>query len=229
MVNFPSALTQNGSLQLLNQSLANDRYGLISAAGQVADWILDLRETSDLRQFAIMSYFGGPADSSLAAVVTARAVAERNARIVVVDLDANGSCIEQLFGLPNGPGFVDLLAGTADFTKVISRDPLSTAHLLRFGFAKNAVSMSLLSQRMDAVLTALGSIYDMVLVHAGEASLDTPSLITKCQAALILAPSNQQAEASIAAQKLSDIGKLAVQLAVLEPVSIDDMKMAANA
>jgi hypothetical protein len=69
----------------------------------------------------------------------------------------------------------------------------------------------------------------MVLVHAGEASSDTPSLITKCQAAIILAPSNQQAEASIAAQKLSDIGKLAVQLAVLEPVSIDDMKMAANA
>ena len=75
-----------------------------------------------------------------------------------------------LFGLAAGPGFVDLLAGTTDFTKVIARDPLSNAHLLRFGLERNEEMVSLMDQRTDAVLSALGNIYDIVVIHCGEAS-----------------------------------------------------------
>jgi Mrp family chromosome partitioning ATPase len=182
-----------------------------------------------MHQLAVLSLGGGPADSSMAVVAVARAMASKNARVVVVDLVASGSHVDMLFGLPPGPGFVDLMAGTADFTKVIVRDPSSSAHLLRFGFERREQSMTLLSQRTDAVLIALGKIYDVVIVHAGEAAASTPALVAKCQAALLLAPAKRQGEVAKAARALAMEGQVAVQFVKLEPWNRSPVKLTASA
>jgi MinD-like ATPase involved in chromosome partitioning or flagellar assembly len=165
----------------------------------------------------------------MATVAIARAIASRGARVVVIDLAPVGSSVDVLFGLPAGPGFVDLLAGTTDFTKVIARDPQSSAHLLRFGQERSDATMSLMDQRTDAVLGALGSIYDIVIIHAGEASRRTPVIVAKCQAALLLAPGLRHRDVANAANALLASGLTDVQFARLESAMPDEIRLAASA
>nr|MBP9174444.1 exopolysaccharide transport family protein [Hyphomicrobiales bacterium] len=148
---FPSATSPEGNLELLRDVDNQDRHGLHAASRQVADWALKLQRMAALRRLAITGMGGGAGDSSMATVAIARAIAAKGARVVVIDLATEGSSIDMLFGLPAGPGFVDLLAGSTDFTKVIARDPLSNAHLLRFGTERNEATLSLMDQRTEAV------------------------------------------------------------------------------
>ena len=149
--------------------------------------------------FAGLGWVGRP----LRAVGVGVPGASKSGGCGVVGRVAWGTLVVLVFGWPPGRGFVDLMAGTADCTKVIVRDSSSSAHLLRFGFERREQSMTLLSQRTDAVLIALGKIYDVVIVHAGEAAASTPALVAKCQAALLLAPAKRQGEVATAARALA--------------------------
>jgi uncharacterized protein involved in exopolysaccharide biosynthesis/Mrp family chromosome partitioning ATPase len=226
---FPPALSSQASLELLKDVDHQDHSGLHAASRQVADWALKLQRMAALRRLAITSIGGGAADSSMATVAIARAIAAKGARVVVIDLAPDGSSVDTLFGLLPGPGFVDLLAGTTDFTKVIARDPLSNAHLLRFGVERNEAALSLMDQRTEAVLNALGNIYDVVLIHVGEASSRTTMLIVKCQAALLLAPDLRQEDVAKTAKSLLVSGLTDVQFIRLEQAKSGENRRAASA
>lgn len=226
---FPSATSPEGNLELLRDVDNQDRHGLHAASRQVADWALKLQRMAALRRLAITGMGGGAGDSSMATVAIARAIAAKGARVVVIDLATEGSSIDMLFGLPAGPGFVDLLAGSTDFTKVIARDPLSNAHLLRFGTERNEATLSLMDQRTEAVLNALGNIYDVVIIHAGETSSRTTLLLIKCQAALLLAPRLRQGDVAKTAKSLLVSGLAEVQFVRLEPATTGNDRIAASA
>lgn len=226
---FPSAGTPAASLELLKEADRQDSHGLQAASRQLADWALKLQRMTALRRLAISSLGAGAADSSLATVAVARAVASKGARVVVADLTPDNSSIDMLFGLPPGPGFVDLVAGTTDFTKVIARDPQSNAHLLRFGTDRNEATLSLMDQRTEAVLTALGNIYDIVLVHVGEASGRTTTLLGNCQAALLLAPGPRRGDVAKTAKSLLVLGLTDVQYVRLESAQAEESRLAVSA
>ena len=226
---LPSATSPEGNLELLRDVDNQDRHGLHAASRQVADWALKLQRMAALRRLAITGMGGGAGDSSMATVAIARAIAAKGARVVVIDLATEGSSIDMLFGLPAGPGFVDLLAGSTDFTKVIARDPLSNAHLLRFGTERNEATLSLMDQRTEAVLNALGNIYDVVIIHAGETSGRTTLLLIKCQAALLLAPRLRQGDVAKTAKSLLVSGLAEVQFVRLEPATTGNDRIAASA
>jgi polysaccharide biosynthesis transport protein len=78
-------------------------------------------------------------------------------------------------------------------------------------------------------LNALGSIYDIVLIHAGEASTRATALIGKCQAALLLAPGLRQGEVAKIAKSLLESGLKDVQFARLESVKSEESRLAASA
>jgi hypothetical protein len=226
---FPSASSPLGNHELLKSANQPDHNGLHAASHQVADWALKLQRMAALRRLAITGMGGGGADSSMVTVAIARAIASKGARVVVVDLAPDGSNVDLLFGLAEGPGFVDLLAGTTDFTKVIARDPNSNAHILRFGIERNEAALSLMEQRTDAVLSTLGNIYDIVMIHVGEASRRSLMVVAKCQAALILAPGLRHRDVASAAKTLLEAGLTDVQFARLEPSMSDEIRLAASA
>ena len=229
LATFPSAASPQENLALLKDADHQDRDGLHAGALQLADWALKLQRMAALRRLAISSLGAGAADSSMATVALARAIAAKGARVVVADLTPDNSSVDLLFGLPPGPGFVDLMAGTTDFTKVIARDPKSNAHLLRFGTERNEAAMSLMDQRTDAVLTALGNIYDIVLIHVGEASGRANALLGKCQAALLLAPGLRRGDVAKAAKSLLESGLTDVQYVRLEAAEAGESRLAASA
>ena len=90
-------------------------------------------------------------------------------------------------------------------------------------------ALSLMDQRTEAVLNALGNIYDVVLIHAGEASSRTTLLIVKCQAALVLAPDLRQEDVAKTAKSLLVSGLADVQFIRLEQVKSAENRLAASA
>ncbi len=181
-----------------------------NSAKSMSAWAAAAHRDVNAVRFAVTSIGGGPADSSLAAVTLARAMAKSGQRVVIADLSRSGSSLENLCNVPPGPGIADLVNGEAAFTKVIGRDAKSAVHLLRFGIDHSAKAMKLLDGRIGNVLEALGKSYEIVVVHAGEAGVNTPALLQTCEAALVLAPAARLAEASAAAKALSAAGLRAV-------------------
>jgi hypothetical protein len=99
-----------------------------------------------------------------------------------------------------------LVSGAADFTKVMGRDTKSAVHLLRYGVVRTPRAKVLLAERIESVLGALSHSYDAVIVNAGEAGLETPVLLHKCDGVLVLAPGARMTEAANAVEALLSSG-----------------------
>jgi hypothetical protein len=75
----------------------------------------------------------------------------------------------------------------------------------------------------------LGNIYDVVLIHAGEASSRATLLIVKCQAALLLAPDLRQEDVAKTAKSLLVAGLAEVKFIRLESAKSGEDRLAASA
>ncbi len=165
-----------------------------------------LQQNRNYKAFSFVSLGSEGPDATLATLATARSLAYSKKRVIIVDVSAEGGDLEMLAGLPAGSGLTDLVAGNADFTKIISRDPRSTVHIIRKGLSREHNTTSLVAEKIEAILAALNTIYDFVFVHAGEAYSSTPSLVKNCSAAFILASPNRKRDAIAAANVLESNG-----------------------
>ena len=186
-----------------------------------------LKDNRGHKAFAFISLGSEGPDAALAALVAARNLAEHKKRVVILDLSQQGGDLEMLAGLPAGSGFTDLVAGNADFTKIISRDPHSTVHIIRKGLARDQNTLSQVSEKIEPVLSALNSIYDFVFVHAGEAFSATPNLVKHCPAAFILASDARHRDALAAAQILQSNGTSALMFVQVDAPVQQTMRKAA--
>jgi succinoglycan biosynthesis transport protein ExoP len=193
--------------------LSNPEVG--NAVRQMSQWLQAVRRDLDVKCMGLTTLGGGPADSPLASLALARMIAIAGKRVIVVDIARSASLLGGLAGVAHGPGLSDLVSGSADFTKVISRDTGSPVHVLRFGMDHSPRAMALILERIGSVLDALSRAYDFVLVNLGEASEDTPIFLHKCQGALLLAPPSRVNEVTQALQTLLDTGLLATQYVMI--------------
>jgi hypothetical protein len=201
----PSLKTAASALDVIQMPDPDDRFGLAAASVKVMAAITGLRQNNNHKRFALISIGGGPADAGLLAVGVARLLSNQKSRVVVVDVSPDNSS-DMLFGIPAGPGISDLVTGAADFTKIIARDPASNAHYVRYGMSRSAPASSAVRQKMDQILAPLANIYDVVIIHAGEADANTPNLVSGCNAAILLAPERRHRDANAAAATLTAKG-----------------------
>ncbi len=189
----------------------------VAATGKsMAAWAMAARRDVNAVSFAVTSIGGAPGDTSLAAIELARAMAPSGRRVIICDLAGRGSCLESLCGVAPGPGIADFVNGDAAFTKIIGRDAKSTAHLLRFGLDHSVKAKALLYDRANHIVAGLRNSYDAVIVHIGEATAETTHLLTKCDAAMVLAPATRLADATAAMKALSLSGLQAVCHVLIE-------------
>ena len=216
--------------------------GAVSLSGLATDaavklmlaWAKAVQRDSKITHFALVSIGAGAGDTSVAGLALARAMAQSGRRVIVADLAQKGSWLENLCGVKPGPGISDLVSGEASFTKVIGRDMASAVHLLRFGNHRSPKTLSLLTERLDSVLAALAQSYEVVIVNAGEAASETSALLSKCEAALIMAPAQRLTDAASTVRALQSSGLRAVRHVLIghPPAfapAIDIHQQAANA
>ncbi len=101
-----------------------------------------------------------------AAVTLARALA-KDARVILVDLALQAPSLSVISSEPNAPGIAEVIRGAASFGHVITRDKLSSVHLVAAGIAHDDVATLLASQRLTMIIEALAHTYDHVVVDAG--------------------------------------------------------------
>lgn len=223
-----SAMIATGSrmaaVDMLNDQ-QSEQYNASAAA--IANACQTLRENKSYKNFSFTSLGSEGPDAAVAALSTARILAEGKKRVAIVDLSQHGGDLEMLAGLPAGTGLIDLVAGTADFTKIIIRDPQSTIHIIRKGLSRDTENDHRLAEKFDSVLTALDTIYDYVFVLVGDAYAAAPGLVKNCPAAFILATAPRQRDAIMAAQILQSNGVFAPMfIQVNSNPQVDNLKTA---
>ncbi len=127
-----------------------------------------------------------PGESITLTTLTLARLMARDARIVVVDLDASSPAIAAVSADPAAPGLAELMQGEASFSQVITRDRLSAAHLVNAGRPGFDRSM-LQSPRLTLAIDALLRVYDHVLLDAGAAS-DLPAELLTTNARAVVVP-----------------------------------------
>ncbi len=148
---------------------------------------------------------GGGLEVATAALSLGRSLAAANIKTILVDLDSTRGLIEDLMELPHAPGITDLLSGSSDFSKAIQRDPTGVMQVLRHGAALGNVAAQV-PHRMEAIVTTLTSIYDVVIVHVGEASPAMLQSARGCSTVLVHAPLARKRDALAAAATLKAKG-----------------------
>ncbi len=200
---IPSPSTLTDTLELLSGT--QQGAGLAEPISRLAQALDELRRTSGIKGVGITS-IGGNHQAAMVTVALARALASGSVRTIVVDATPARPSVIDILSLPNGPGLTELVAGHADFTKVILRDGLSDVQVVRYGMDNGAQSRHMVNTRIEPILTALMQIFDVVLVHAGEASPHTPAALQGCQAAVFLTGPGRQRDAAAAARTLATRG-----------------------
>jgi Mrp family chromosome partitioning ATPase/capsular polysaccharide biosynthesis protein len=106
--------------------------------------------------------------ASMAAIALARSLA-RQTRVVLVDLALGAPALSIIAGDPATPGIAELVAGTASFGQIITRDRYSRVHLIMAGCQPIDAAAIMSSQRLSITIEALARSYDHVVVDAGTA------------------------------------------------------------
>jgi len=100
------------------------------------------------------------------AIKFARALA-REARVVLVGLGSGDGAITEIAAEPYAPGLSELLAGTASFTDIITRDRSSGLNLILSGRTQAGRSSLLKEKSLAQSFTALSAAYAHVVIDVG--------------------------------------------------------------
>ena len=166
------------------------------------------------KTFAFASV-GGTFDAAFTSLALARMLSSHKVKTAVIDVTPARPTVQDLLRDPAGPGLMDLIAGTADVSKIIVRDAKSTLHAIRLGQATHPSHV--LGERMPAILTSLAGIYDVVILNAGEASAATPDAVQGVSSVLLLASAARHKDAAVAARSLTSRGVQRVSYIRINP------------
>jgi Mrp family chromosome partitioning ATPase len=150
------------------------------------------------------------AGAATTAVELARMLA-RQAQVVLIDLAVESPDVAVAAADPTAPGVAELVAGTASFGEIISRDPSSRLHLITKGWEAVDAAAINNSQRVSVALEALGRTYDHVVIKAGTPGLLDRSLLRATQA-LVVGNDLGDAATAVARRRMLDAGSSEVRV-----------------
>lgn len=148
--------------------------------------------------------------ATMTAIALARSLAQQS-RVVLVDLTLGAPHLATIASDPAAPGLAELVAGSASFGQIITRDRYSRVHLVMAGRGRPEEPLDagaiVGSQQLPIAIEALGRSYDHVVLDAGaatEASLDL--LARLAPRAVLVAPELDNPETADAREQLLQAG-----------------------
>jgi polysaccharide biosynthesis transport protein len=135
----------------------------------------------------------------------ARHLSDSGLKTILVDLDGQRNLLPDLMELPHAPGLTELLGGASDFSKAIQRDRNSELQFVRHG-SIDLLNEAQLPSRMESITKTLMGIYDVVLLHTGEATPVMLQLAKGCSTALLHATPGRKKDAVSAMGTLKSKG-----------------------
>jgi Mrp family chromosome partitioning ATPase len=216
---LPATPDTSAAIANAYQPIANPSGGFASAMKLVGSWAISARQTLGVQRIAVAGVGHAAPDTAATVAGLGRTLAAQGMRTLIVDVDPSSAVLQVVLGVGQGPGLAELLAGHAPFETVISRDTASAAQLLRAGQNRAAIPTLLASSHLDAVLDALGQVYDMAIIHCGDAEGQASVAVRKCHAAIVLGGAGSLPDAARTTETLRRTGLRAVQfLRINRPV-----------
>ena len=119
----------------------------------------------------------------------ARSCAALDERILVIDANLRRPHCHEAFGLPEGPGLGEVLAGQATLEAAVQKSDLPNLHILCAGAKASRVYERLNSDAMTRLLDAARSSYDLILVDAPPMTVSGDALVlaNRCDASMFVA------------------------------------------
>lgn len=143
---------------------------VLKSLDTVLDKVLDAA-TGGLPRALLVAGTSFRADATQTAIGLARALADRNEQVVLVDLAKGASAVSGPLGMPRVPGFADLSAGRANFGDVIRVDDETPLQVIAAG--NPAVQGDGPEpDRFMRVFEALTQAYGCVVLHADLAAIE---------------------------------------------------------
>ena len=137
---------------------------------------------------------------SVSCVNLAIAAAMSGQRVIVVDCDLRQSRLHQIFGLPRGRGFSDVVRGGCDLETAIQPTRIAGLELLSGGNAPQRPLEVLRSPQAQACLETLKARYDLVILDTPPTLLiaDATLLASQVDATLVVVSCKEASEREIA-------------------------------
>jgi succinoglycan biosynthesis transport protein ExoP len=208
---LPSTPDTSAAIANAYQPIANPGGSYAGAMKLVTSWAISARQTLGVRRIAVAGLGQSAPDVAATVAGIARTLAGQGARTLIVDTDPSSAVLQVILGVPQGPGLAELLVGKEPFEAVIARDTASEAQYLRVGQNRAAVPALIASPHMEAVFDALGQVYDVVILHCGDAEGPGSLAVRKCHAAIVLAGAAGLADAARIIDALREVGLRAVR------------------
>jgi uncharacterized protein involved in exopolysaccharide biosynthesis/Mrp family chromosome partitioning ATPase len=148
--------------------------------------------------------------ATMTAVALGRSLAQQS-RVVLVDLALAAPHLAIIASDPAAPGLADLVAGSASFGQIITRDRYSRLHLIMAGRGRSEEPLDAAtitgSPQLSIAIEALGRSYDHVVIDAGAAAEAPLELLAKlAPRAVLVAPELDNPEAALAREQLLQAG-----------------------
>lgn len=165
---------------------ATRRGGASSGRAAVQTRVQHLAErvvAGGLRRVVAISAEGN--EAAAASIMLARAISDTGLRTLLVDLTSDGAASAPMLDADQVPGITDLLCEEAEFSEVIHGDLYSDAHVVPVGTANTARAVRALD-RLPAILGALNTAYEMVVVEAGPSDPEAAEQLIADDTALVM-------------------------------------------
>jgi succinoglycan biosynthesis transport protein ExoP len=143
----------------------------------------DLTARGAKRVLVMLAEGSESAGRPLAALALARALAEGDGRVVLVDFSGDRANAASVGQRPGISGLADVFDGAASFSEVLFRDCRSRVHYLPAG-TRLLVPSELGEDRLETLLSALTMTYDQVVLDVRSAALGR--LAPSASAALVV-------------------------------------------
>lgn len=174
-----SALSPNDLRHYLTQRIASSDVGEIPPAPKVGqgkvgpvakslDAVLDrvlASATGGLPRALLIAGTSPKADATHTAINLARALADQNEQVVLVDLAKGGSTVSGPLGMPRVPGFAELATGRATFGEVVRVDEDTPLQVITAGNPA-ILEGDTEPDKFMRVFEALTQAYGCVVLHA---------------------------------------------------------------
>ncbi len=183
-----------------------DATGHDPALEPILAWLRHLHDGSGVKRAGIAALGGSSLASAALSAGMARALARQGLRTALVDADFDNGRLGSVVVAQRRKGLADVIAGRASFAEVMAKDAASPLHIIQAG---GPLPESDLSASLRAVMEAMEQVYDMVVVHEGEARYPArreTSILPHVQAAFVVTSHGQEALAESLCAALGKAG-----------------------
>lgn len=183
-----------------------DATGHDPALEPILAWLRSLHDGNGVRRTGIAALGGSSLASAALSAGLARALARQGLRTALVDADFDNGRLGSVVVAQRRKGLADVMAGRASFAEVMAKDAASPLHVIQAG---GSLPQGDMSASLRAVMEAMEQVYDIVIMHEGEARYPArreTSILPHVQAAFVVTSHGQEALAESLCAALGKAG-----------------------